>query len=65
MAPSGGAKKNSKGVHNYKSSPIKIPQNIFKNCRDSISVSTKNGTAFRFWHYLYELDSFLWHPVTK
>jgi len=31
----------------------------------SISVCTNGGTAFRFWHYLYELDSFFVTPCNE
>jgi len=56
VAPSGGTKKNEQ-------EPSKTFVKIAR--LNSISVSTKDGSAFHFWHYFYELNSFLWHPVTR
>jgi len=60
------AQRKNEQVHNYKSSPIKCPKTFLKIARhNSILVSTNNGASVRFWHDLYELYSFLWHPVTS
>jgi len=60
VAPSGGEEKNlNMGAQLRIIFYKKNPKHFLKIARlNSISVCTNGGIVFRFWHYLYELDSF-------
>jgi len=64
VAPSGGADKNlNMGAQIQTIAYIQSLQTFLNARLNSVSVSTIGGTAFHFWHFRYELDSFSWHHV--
>jgi len=58
VALSSGREKNFEECAQLQIIAYKTPPKGFKKLHNSVSVSTKGDTAYRFWHYLYELDSF-------